>query len=100
MPGIVWLVHTREAIKNGEDIYRIGYTFNDIEGRIESFPDKSFVVYCGAVRKNKTPYQVCQEVKKVLDKRFKNVSDYGPLHFEGDLNTMVNTMEKIVRKFH
>lgn len=100
MPGIVWLVHTREAIKNGEPIYRIGYTFNDIEGRPESFPDKCFVVYCGAVRKHKTPYQVCQEVRKVLEKRFKNVQEYGSLHFEGDLDCIVDTMERIVSRFH
>ena len=100
MPGIVWLVSTREAIKNGENTYRLGYTFNDREGRKGSFPNKSIVVYCGLVLRNRTPYQVCEEVRKVMNRRFKNVARYGSLHFEGDLRTMVLTIEKIVDRFN
>lgn len=100
MPGIVWLVRTREAIKNGENTYRLGYTLNDREGHRESFPDKSTVIYCGLVLRNRTPYQVCQEIRKAMNRRFKNVARYGSLHFEGDLRTMVLMIEKIVNRFN
>ena len=89
MFGFIYLLQTRESVKCNESIYKIGKTTQDNLKRFQSYPNGSilfFHIYCFDVN------VVEKKLIEVFNSKFVNVPLYGYEYFEGDLDTMINTI--------
>lgn len=89
MFGFIYLLQTRESVKCNESIYKIGKTTQDNLKRFQSYPNGSilfFHIYCFDVN------VVEKKLIEVFHSKFVNVPLYGNEYFEGDLDTMIDTI--------
>lgn len=89
MFGFIYLLQTRESVKCNESIYKIGKTTQDNLKRFQSYPNGSilfFHIYCFDVN------VVEKKLIEVFHYKFVNVPLYGNEYFEGDLDTMIDTI--------
>ena len=89
MFGFIYLLQTRESVKCNESIYKIGKTTQDNLKRFQSYPNGStlfFHIYCFDVN------VVEKKLIEVFNSKFVNVPLYGYEYFEGDVDTMIDTI--------
>ena len=94
----VYLLQTRESIKNDEGVYKVGRTCQDELKRFNIYPRGS-VLHLHASCYNSAAVE--KRILERFNKRFRNETFYGKEYFQGDLLQMlVIVCEEIGLSFH
>jgi hypothetical protein len=83
----IYLLETRESIKNNENIYKIGRTCQDELKRFNTYPRGSKLhIHISCVNS----FEIEQLIIKLFNNQFENVHIYGREYFRGNLLEMIN----------
>jgi hypothetical protein len=94
--GFCYVIHLREFIKSGENVYKIGRTQQKKFSRFNGYPKDSNV--CVVKRVNNC--FACEDaIKESFNKMFKQRKDIGREYYEGKYDEIVKEFEKIANKF-
>ena len=93
MYEFIYLLQTRESLKNNENIFKIGRTCRLELGRFNDYPNGS-ILHFHMPCINSTDIE--RELIKIFNKQFQNIHDYGKEYFEGNLLDMIDIISKKV----
>lgn len=85
MFGHIYLLQTRESIKNHENIYKIGRTSQDGLKRFQAYPKGSELILH---MRCFDPVTTEKHIITVFDKHFIKVKSYGNEYYQGNLSEM------------
>ena len=94
-PGFNYIIHTREALRANENVYKIGRC-QCIKKRFSDYPTGSKLIHYSRTKDNKISESI---LKHVFTTKFTHRSDYGIEYFEGDLQDMKNEFDDILTTF-
>lgn len=89
----VYIIHTRECIRMGENVYKIGRTAQKYTKRALSYPKGSELKIQKGVKNSK---MIEKRIIVELGKKFKRRIDLGNEYFEGDYNEIEKEFIKII----
>ena len=82
----IYLLETRESIKNNENIYKIGRTCQDELKRFNTYPRGSKLhIHISCINS----CEIEQLIIKLFNNQFENVDTYGKEYFKGNLLEMI-----------
>lgn len=89
----VYIIKTREFVRSGENIFKIGKTTQNNDTRFKQYPKGSVLMY-------QTICENCHECEKKIIDKFKNKfiqrREFGNEYFEGNLKMMIITICDII----
>ena len=91
----VYLLHEREFLNSGRQLYKIGRTAQSPNDRFDGYPKGSCVVFYLRVPDSKATEKAIKAAFKI---KFKQDRDIGQEYFEGDLNEMIQSLFFIATK--
>jgi hypothetical protein len=91
----VYLLHEREFLNSGRQLYKIGRTSQSPNDRFDDYPKGSCVVFYLRVPDSKASEKAIKAAFKI---KFKQDRDIGQEYFEGDVNEMTQTLFFIATK--
>ncbi len=91
----VYLLHEREFLNSGRQLYKIGRTSQSPNDRFDDYPKGSCVVFYLRVPDSKATEKAIKAAFKI---KFKQDRDIGQEYFEGDVNEMIQTLFFIATK--
>ena len=84
----VYLLHEREFLNSGRQLYKIGRTSQSPNDRFDDYPKGSCVVFYLRVPDSKATEKA---IKAAFKLKFKQDRDIGQEYFEGDVNDMIQS---------
>jgi hypothetical protein len=95
MSGYIYVIQTREFIRLQSNVYKIGKTERSMNERLQGYAKGSEIKYHVHIPTNahKAEKMLIHELKKIDN--IKHCTDYGNEYFEGDLEYITNTIDKI-----
>ncbi len=91
----VYLLETRESIRLGEQVYKLGKSKQKIFKRFGDYPVGSILI----------TYRMClncdvleKEILKLFNKKYENIPLYGTEYFKGDFIEMCNDINEFANK--
>ena len=91
----VYLLHEREFLNSGRQLYKIGRTSQSPNDRFDGYPKGSHVVFYLCVPDSKATEKAIKAAFKI---KFKQDRDIGQEYFEGDVNDMIQSLFFIATK--
>ena len=91
----VYLLHEREFLNSGRQLYKIGRTSQSPNDRFDDYPKGSCVVFYLRVPDSKATEKA---IKTAFKLKFKQDRDIGQEYFEGDVNDMIQSLFFIATK--
>jgi len=85
----VYLLHEREFLNSGRQLYKIGRTSQSPNDRFDDYPKGSCVVFYLRVPDSKATEKA---IKAAFKLKFKQDRDIGQEYFEGDVNEMIQSL--------
>jgi hypothetical protein len=83
----IYLLETRESVRLGDQIYKIGKSKQETFKRFDQYPIGTILIF----------YRLCfdcdkieKSLIKIFNNKYKNVSIYGTEYFHGDITDMCN----------
>ncbi len=96
MPGIIYLLRTREFVDKHEPTYKIGRSKSSIKSRMEGYPKQSEIHLVLPVEDH---YEAEAKIKEMLKIKFvQRRREYGTEYFTGDLFSMVANITQVVQE--
>ncbi len=91
----IYLLETRESVRLGDQIYKIGKTKQEIFKRFDQYPTGTILIL----------YRLCfncdkveKSLLKIFNTKYKNISIYGTEYFHGDLTDMCNDINNYINQ--
>ena len=94
-PGFNYIIHTREALRANDKVYKIGRC-QCIKKRFSDYPSGSKLIHYQRTKDNKISESI---LKHVFGNKFTHRSDYGTEYFEGNFQDMKNEFDEILEMF-
>jgi hypothetical protein len=94
-PGFNYIIHTREALRANDNVYKIGRC-QCIKKRFSDYPSGSKLMHYSRTKDNKISESI---LKHVFANKFTHRSDYGTEYFEGNFQDMKNEFDEILEMF-
>lgn len=93
MYEFIYLLQTRESLKNNENIFKIGRTCQPELCRFNDYP-KGSILHLHISCINSTDIE--RKLIKNFNEHFQNINDYGKEYFEGNMLDMMSIISKEV----
>ncbi len=90
----MYILQEREFLKEGRPLYKIGRTRQSPNDRFDDYPKGSKIINYLQVNNSKTTEA---RIKQIFRQKFKQDKDIGTEYFEGDINEMIDQLNKAVR---
>ena len=91
--GYIYLLQLREFVKTNEDIYKVGMTSQENEGRFRGYPKGSVLLFQDSCENFK---EAEKQILKKFKTSFTQMTDIGTEYFKGDLRQMKDIVHTIV----
>ena len=94
----IYLLETRESVRTGDQIYKIGKTKQEICKLLNQYPTGTILIkYMMCFNSDK----VEKELINIFNTKYKNVPIYGKKYFHGDIANMCNDIFNcIIKEYH